>query len=75
MEAQIMIECTEEFICRLEIDSLPQVGETIVVTSYSPTTYKTDEKRLQVVERVFGLYNGENIKALDVTLWCKYVAS
>lgn len=75
MEAQIMIECTEEFICRLEIDSLPQVGETIVVTSYSPTTCKTDEKRLQVVERVFGVYNGENIKALDVTLWCKYVAS
>lgn len=75
MEAQIMIECTEEFICRLEIDSLPQVGETIVVTSYSPTTCKTDEKRLQVVERVFGLYNGENIKALDVTLWCKYLAS
>lgn len=70
-----MIECTEEFICRLEIDSLPQVGETIVVTSYSPTTCKTDKKRLQVVERVFGLYNGENIKALDVTLWCKYVAS
>lgn len=70
-----MIECTEEFICRLEIDSLPQVGETIVVTSYSPATCKTDEKRLKVVERVFGLYNGENIKALDVTLWCKYVAS
>lgn len=70
-----MIECTEEFICRLEIDSLPQVGETIVVTSYSPTTCKTGKKRLQVVERVFGIYNGENIKALDVTLWCKYVAS
>lgn len=75
MEAQIMIECTEEFICRLEMDSLPRVGETIVVTSYSPTTCKTDKKRLQVVERVFGLYNGENIKALDVTLWCKYLAS
>lgn len=69
-----MIECTEEFICRLEIDSLPQVGETIVVTSYSPTTCKTDIKRLEVVERVFGLYNGKNIKALDVTLWCKYVS-
>ena len=74
MEAQIMIECTEEYICRLEIDSLPQVGETIVVTSYDPNTYFTDIKRLEVVERVFGLYNGENIKALDVTLWCKYVA-
>lgn len=74
MEAQIMIECTEEVICRLEIDSLPQVGETIVVTSYDPNTYHTDIKRLEVVERVFGLYNGENIKALDVTLWCKYMA-
>lgn len=73
MDAQIMIECTEEFICRLEIDSLPQVGETIVVTAYSPNTHFTDRKRLEVVERVFGLYNGENIKALDVTLWCKYV--
>lgn len=73
MEAQIMIECTEEFICRLEIDSLPQVGETIVVTMYDPTTHFTDRKRLEVVERVFGLYNGENIQSLDVTLWCKYV--
>ena len=74
MEAQIMIECTEEFICRLEIDSLPQVGEAIVVTSYDPNAHFTDRKRLEVVERVFGLYNGENIKALDVTLWCKYVS-
>lgn len=74
MEAQIMIECTEEYICRLEIDSLPQVGETIVVTTYYPNIHFTDRKRLEVVERVFGLYNGENLKALDVTLWCKYVA-
>lgn len=74
MDAQIMIECTEEFICRLEIDSIPLVGETIVVTTHDPTTYFTDRKKLEVVERVFGLYNGENIKALDVTLWCKYVA-
>lgn len=68
-----MIECTEEFICRLEIDSLPQVGETIVVTAYDPNAHFTYRKRLEVVERVFGLYNGANIKALDVTLWCKYV--
>lgn len=74
MEAQIMIECTEEFICRLEIDSLPQVGETIVVTTYDPTVNFTYRKRLEVVERVFGLFKGENIQALDVTLWCKYVA-
>lgn len=74
MDAQIMIECTEECICRLQIDSLPQVGETIVVTSYDPNAHFTDIKRLEVVERVFGLYNGENIKALDVTLWCKYVS-
>lgn len=74
MDAQIMIECTEEFICRLEIDSLPQVGETIVVTTYDPTINFRYRKRLEVVERVFGLYNGENIQALDVTLWCKYVA-
>lgn len=73
MDAQIMIECTEEFICRLEIDSLPQVGETIAVTTYDPTGNFTYRKRLEVVERVFGLYNGENIQALDVTLWCKYV--
>lgn len=74
MDAQIMIECTEEFICRLEIDSLPQVGETIVVTTHDPNINFTDRKRLEVVERVFGLYNGENIQALDVTLWCKYVS-
>lgn len=73
METQIMIENTEEFVCRLDVDILPLVGERIFVQNYNPDTYQSERRQLEVVERTFGLYNGKNIQSLDVTLWCKCI--
>lgn len=68
-----MIENTEEFVCRLDVDIIPLVGERIFVQNYNPDIYKEERRQLEVVERTFGLYNGQNIQSLGVTLWCKCI--
>ena len=65
MKVTIGISENEEIICTFETECIPNVGELIFD--------QINRKHFEVEERVFGFYNGRNIQAMDVTLWCKEV--
>lgn len=65
MRVTVGIQDTEKIIWDFESDCIPNVGELIFD--------KINRKHLKVVSRVFGVFNGTHIQAMDVSLWCKEV--
>ena len=56
---------SENTVVTFETECIPNVGELIFD--------QIKRKHLVVEKRVFGFFNGQHIKEMDITLWCKEV--
>lgn len=65
MEVSVGIRGSEKIIGTFKSDWIPNVGELIFD--------QIKRKHLVVEKRVFGIFNGQYIKEMDITLWCKEV--
>lgn len=65
MKVVVGISENEEIAGTFETECIPNVGELIFD--------QIKCKHLVVEKRVFGIFNGQYIKEMDITLWCKEV--
>lgn len=65
MTVTVGISENEKIIGTFETGCIPNVGELIF--------NQIERKHLVVEKRVFGIFNGQYIKEMDITLWCKEI--
>jgi hypothetical protein len=65
MTVSVGISEIEKIIGTFETECIPNVGELIFD--------QINRKHLVVEKRVFGIFNGQYIKEMDITLWCKEI--
>lgn len=65
MKVAVGYSDSENIVGTFETEFIPNVGELIFD--------RIERKHLVVEKRVFGIFNGQYIKEMDITLWCKEV--
>lgn len=65
MTVTIGISENEKIVGAFETECIPNVDELIFD--------QINRKHLVVEKRVFGIFNGQYIKEMDITLWCKEI--
>lgn len=65
MKVTVGYSDSENIVGTFETECIPNVGELIFD--------QIKNKHLVVEKRIFGVFNGQYIKEMDITLWCKEV--
>ena len=65
MKVAVGYSDSENIVVTFEMECIPNVGELIFD--------QIERKHLVVEKRVFGIFNGQYIKEMDITLWCEEV--
>lgn len=65
MKVTVGYSDSEKIVGTFEAECIPNVGELIFD--------QIKHKHLVVEKRVFGIFNGQYITEMDITLWCKEV--